>query len=100
MTPAENMSYGFIEVRQYVKALAVLDQMLKSNYVELVSVEKLGSGYVTLVIKGELASVQLAAEEASSRSFPGEVTANVIAKPYPGWEKLLTGQNTSDGGSD
>ena len=89
-------SYGFVEVRHYVESMILLDQMLKSNHVELVSMERLGSGYLTIVIKGDLASVEWAIEEAASHSFSGDVSVKIIAKPYPGWERLLTNGNQEE----
>ncbi|SDO16740.1 BMC domain-containing protein [Alkalicoccus daliensis] len=86
----DKLSFGFIEARQYVEALVVLDHMLKSNHIELESLEQLGSGYLTIVIKGDLASVQMAVEEAMNCSLTGDISGRVIAKPYPGWERMIT----------
>lgn len=93
MTVRNGDSYGFVEVRQYTEAMMLLDHMLKMSYVELVSMERAGAAHVTLIVKGELASVQLAMEEALNRAYSGEVTTSVIAKPYEGFDRVYKTQS-------
>ncbi|ADI00597.1 BMC domain-containing protein [Salisediminibacterium selenitireducens] len=93
MTVRSGDSYGFVEVRQYTEAMMLLDHMLKMTYVELVSIERAGAAHLTLIVKGELASVQLAMEEALNRASSNEVTARVIAKPYEGFDRVYKAQS-------
>lgn len=84
-------SFGLIEVIGFVTATACIDTMVKSAFVELHDMKRTGSGMITIIIKGDLASVkealQLGAETAHQH---GEVVAmKVIARPYPGLERLL-----------
>jgi ethanolamine utilization protein EutM len=84
-------SIGIIEVVGNVTALSCADRMVKSSYVEIHSIKRIGTGMVAVIIRGDLASVQHAIEvgqEAASEH--GEiVAARVIPRPYEGLEKLL-----------
>ena len=67
--------------------------MLKSADVELVGTEKIGSGLITVIVKGEVGAVKAATEagaEAASRL--GElVSVHVIARPHDDTAKVFPG---------
>ncbi|WNF38843.1 BMC domain-containing protein [Bacillaceae bacterium IKA-2] len=85
-----NQSLGIIEVVGMVTAMACIDAMVKSAYVEVTKIERVGSGFIAIMIEGDLASVQVALEiGAETVQCHGElVAAKVIARPYEGLEKL------------
>ncbi len=67
------------------------DAMVKAAKVELVSYEKTGGGYVTAVVRGDVAAVK-AAVEAGLRGAEkvGEVIAShVIARPHETIDAVL-----------
>lgn len=86
-----NQSLGVIEVEGMATASSCIDAMVKSAYVDIHSIKRTGSGLITILIKGDLASVQVAVEigvEAASRL--GEVAGkSVIPRPYEGLEILI-----------
>jgi microcompartment protein CcmL/EutN len=82
---------GMIEARGFAAMVEAADAMVKAAKVELVSYEKTGGGYVTAVIRGDVAAVK-AAVEAGSRSATkvGEVVAtHVIARPHTNVDVVL-----------
>lgn len=75
---------GMIECRSFAAVVEAADAMVKAAKVELVSYEETGGGYVTAVIRGDVAAVK-AAVEAGVRGAEkvGEVIAtHVIARPH------------------
>lgn len=93
-----NRSYGLLEVVGFVTASICIDKMVKSAYVEVDSIQRTGSGMMTIIISGDLASVKEAleiGEEAAHCS--GELVAvRAIARPYEGLEKLLAPEEKGD----
>ena len=82
---------GMIETRGLTAAIEAADAMLKAANVELVGTEKIGSGLVTVIVKGEVGAVKAATEsgqEAASRL--GELVAvHVIPRPHSDIAKIL-----------
>ena len=75
---------GMIETRGFVAMVEASDAMVKAARVELVSYEKIGGGYVTAVVRGDVAAVK-AATEAGARAAErvGElVSVHVIPRPH------------------
>src|SRR5512135_1343160 len=82
---------GMIEVKGFVGMVEAADAMVKAAKVELVGYEKTGGGYVTAVVRGDVAAVK-AAVEAGSRAATkvGEVVAtHVIARPHTNVDVVL-----------
>ena len=86
-----NGSLGIIETRGLTAAIEAGDAMLKAANVEIVGIEKIGSGLVTIIVKGDVGAVKAAVEvgvEAGQRV--GEIIAShVIARPHNDIEKIL-----------
>ena len=84
-------SLGIIETRGLTAAIEAADAMLKAANVEVVGTEKIGSGLVTVIVKGEVGAVKAAVEvgvEAAQRV--GELVAShVIPRPHSDIEKIL-----------
>jgi ethanolamine utilization protein EutM len=82
---------GLIETKGLVGAIEAADAMVKAAKVELVGYEKTGGGYVTAVVRGDVAAVK-AAVEAGARSAGkvGEVVAtHIIARPHANVDTVL-----------
>ena len=75
---------GMIETRGFVGMVEAADAMVKAAKVELVGYEKIGGGYVTALVRGDVAAVK-AATEAGQRAAErvGElVSVHVIPRPH------------------
>ena len=87
-------SIGMIETKGFTAAIEGADAMLKAANVELVGVEKIGSGLVTIIVKGDVGAVKAATEvgaEAAQRV--GElVSMHVIPRPNADVLKMIPGQ--------
>ena len=94
-TPMSNPSaIGLLETQGLVAALHATDDMLKSSNVTLAGKEKIGAAYVTIVIRGDVSSVQTAIEtgKATVLRLGGKlILADVIARPHPDLASLLPG---------
>jgi microcompartment protein CcmL/EutN len=80
-----------IEARSFPAMVEAADAMVKAAKVELVSMEKTGGGYVTAVVRGDVAAVK-AAVDAGVRGAEkvGEVIAtHVIARPHVNIDLVL-----------
>lgn len=82
---------GMIECRGFAAMVEASDAMVKAAKVELVSYEKTGGGYVTAVVRGDVAAVK-AAVEAGVRGAEkvGEVVSvHVIPRPHSNIDLVL-----------
>ncbi|MFC3781647.1 BMC domain-containing protein [Bacillus chungangensis] len=84
-------SLGIIETRGLTAAIEAADAMLKAANVEIVGSEKIGSGLVSVIVRGEVGAVKAAAEVgADAAQRVGELVAvHVIPRPHADVEKLL-----------
>jgi ethanolamine utilization protein EutM len=82
---------GMIECRSFPTVVEAADAMVKAAKVELVTYEKTGGGYVTAVIRGDVAAVKAACDAGqAAASRVGEVvTTHVIARPHGNVESVL-----------
>ena len=82
---------GMVETRGLVAAIEAADAMLKSANVVLVGTEKIGSGLVSVMVRGEVGAVKSAVEAgAANASRLGELVAtHVIPRPHNDVEKIL-----------
>lgn len=82
---------GMIETKGFAAMVEACDAMVKAAKVELVSYEKIGGGYVTAIVRGDVAAVK-AAVEAGARGAEkvGEVVSvHVIARPHVNIDLVL-----------
>jgi len=82
---------GMIECRSFAAMVEASDAMVKAARVELVSYEKTGGGYVTAIVRGDVAAVK-AAVEAGTRGAErvGEVVSvHVIPRPHANVDRTL-----------
>ena len=82
---------GMIETRGFPSAVEAADAMVKAAKVELVSYEKTGGGYVTVVIRGDVAAVKAACDAGKAGAARvGEIIAvHVIARPHQNVDAVL-----------
>ncbi len=82
---------GMIETRGFAAVVEAADAMVKAARVELVSYEKIGGGYVTAIVRGDVAACK-AAVEAGVRGAEkvGEVVSvHVIPRPHVNIDLVL-----------
>ncbi|OFY49101.1 MAG: ethanolamine utilization protein EutM [Bacteroidetes bacterium GWF2_41_31] len=87
----EMMALGMIETRGFAAMVEASDAMLKAAKVELVGYEKTGGGYVTAIVRGDVASVR-AAVDAGLRAAEkvGEiVSSHIIPRPHQNVDTAL-----------
>ncbi len=82
---------GLIETRGFVAMVEASDAMVKAARVQLVSYEKIGGGYVTTIVRGDVAAVRAATEAGSAAAAKvGEVVSvHVIPRPHTMLEEVL-----------
>ena len=89
----ENMAeaLGMIETKGFVAMVEASDAMVKAARVELVHYEKIGGGYVTAIVRGDVAAVRAATEAgAAAAAKVGEVVSvHVIPRPHGQLEDVL-----------
>ena len=83
---------GMVETRGLVAAIEASDQMVKAADVTLIGTEKIGSGLVTVMVRGDVGAVKAATEVgAAAAGRLGELVAvHVIPRPHNDVEKNLT----------
>ncbi len=82
---------GMVETRGLVASIEAADTMLKAANVVLVGTEKIGSGLVTVMVRGDVGAVKSAVESgAEAAGRLGELVAtHVIPRPHGDVEKIL-----------
>lgn len=86
-----NSALGLIEAKGFVSMVEASDQMVKAANVKLVAYEKIGSGYVTAVVRGDVAAVKAAVDAgAAAAQKVGElISVHVIPRPHENLEDVL-----------
>ena len=82
---------GMIETKGLVGSIEAADAMVKAANVVLIGSEKIGSGLVSVMVRGDVGAVKSAVEAGgAAASRLGEVIAtHVIPRPHTDVEKLL-----------
>lgn len=82
---------GMVETRGLTAAIDAADAMTKAAEVTLVGTEKIGSGLVTVLVRGDVGAVKAAVEAGeSAASKLGELVAtHVIPRPHSDVENIL-----------
>ncbi|MCL2285151.1 MAG: BMC domain-containing protein [Firmicutes bacterium] len=82
---------GIIETRGLVAAIEAADAMCKAANVTLVGTEKIGSGLVSVMVRGDVGAVKSAVEAGTSTAGRlGEIVAShVIPRPHTDVEQIL-----------
>ena len=88
---------GMIETRGLVAMIEAADAMVKAAKVNLVGWEKIGSGYVTAMVRGDVAAVKAATDAgaAAARRVGELISVHVIPRPHSNLEDVLPIGKTS-----
>ena len=82
---------GMIETRGLVALIEAADAMVKAANVKLVGWEKVGSGYVTALVRGDVAAVRASTDAgaAAARRIGEVISVHVIPRPHTSLEDVL-----------
>lgn len=87
----ELMALGMVETRGLIGAIEAADAMVKAANVKLMGKEHIGSGLVTVMVRGDVGAVKASVEAGSAAaSRVGELYgAHVIPRPHSDVEGIL-----------
>jgi ethanolamine utilization protein EutM len=93
---------GMVETKGLIALIEAGDAMLKAANVSLLGWQKIGSGYVSVMVLGDVAAVKAACDAgAAAASKVGEVlSVQVIPRPHGDLAKVLPGLTAAAGGAD
>jgi ethanolamine utilization protein EutM len=82
---------GMVETRGLVGAIEASDAMVKAANVVLVGKEYIGSGYVTVLVRGDVAAVKASTDAgaAAARRVGELVSVHVIPRPHDDVNRVL-----------
>ncbi|SEP42995.1 MULTISPECIES: ethanolamine utilization microcompartment protein EutM [Propionispora] len=82
---------GLVETKGLVGSIEAADAMVKAANVSLIGYEKIGSGLVTVMVRGDVGAVKAATDAgAAAAKRVGEVVSvHVIPRPHTDVEKML-----------
>ncbi len=82
---------GLIETRGYVGSVEAADAMVKAANVDLLGMEKVGGGLVTVMVRGDVGAVKAATEAGAeaARSVGELISVHVIPRPHSEIETIL-----------
>ena len=82
---------GMVETKGLVAMIEAADAMVKAAKVTLVGWEKIGAGYVTAIVRGDVAAVKAATDAgaAAARRVGELVSVHVIPRPHAEVERVL-----------
>ena len=91
MPDQANFAVGLIETQGFTAAFEAIDTALKTANVEVLAREKLGGGYITIIIKGDVSAVRAAVDAGKARveGLGRLIAAHVIPSPSQGVLSLL-----------
>ncbi len=83
---------GLIETRGFVSLVESADAAVKAANVTLVGWEKIGSGYVTVLMRGDVAAVKAATDAgaAAARRVGELISVHVIPRPHANLDQIFT----------
>jgi len=87
----EGRALGMIETKGLVGSIEAADAMVKAANVELIGKEKVGGGYVTVMVRGDVGAVKAATDAgAAAAKKVGElVSVHVIPRPDASLDAIL-----------
>jgi ethanolamine utilization protein EutM len=93
------IALGLVETRGLVGSIEAADAMVKAANVRLIGKEKIGGGYVTVMVRGDVGAVKAATDAgAAAAKRVGElISVHVIPRPHDDVEMILP--KTEPGGS-
>ncbi|MGI6020751.1 MAG: BMC domain-containing protein [Lachnospiraceae bacterium] len=87
----EKEALGMVETKGLIGSIEAADAMVKAANVRLIGKEKIGSGLVTVMVRGDVGAVKASVEAgASAAKRVGElVSVHVIPRPHDDVEGIL-----------
>lgn len=87
----QSEALGMVETKGLVGAIEAADSMCKSANVTLVGYEKIGSGLVTVMVRGDVGAVKASVDAgaAAAEKVGTVVSVHVIPRPHTDVEKIL-----------
>lgn len=91
MVNDEMNALGMIETKGFAAMVEASDAMVKAAKVELVGFEKIGGGYVTAIVRGDVAAVRAAVDAGiQAAQKVGEiVSTHIIPRPHQNVDSAL-----------
>ncbi|OGP72986.1 MAG: ethanolamine utilization protein EutM [Deltaproteobacteria bacterium RBG_16_50_11] len=85
------IALGLVETKGLVGSIEAADAMVKAANVRLIGKEKIGGGYVTVMVRGDVGAVKAATDAgAAAAKRVGElVSVHVIPRPHDDVEMIL-----------
>ncbi|MBR0093273.1 MAG: BMC domain-containing protein [Lachnospiraceae bacterium] len=82
---------GMVETKGLVGAIEAADAMVKAANVSLVGYEKIGSGLVTVMVRGDVGATKAAVDagSAAAAAVGTVVSTHVIPRPHADTEKIV-----------
>ena len=86
-----NNALGMVETKGLVGAIEAADAMVKAANVALVGTEKIGSGLVTVMVRGDVGAVKASVDAgaAAAERVGQVVSTHVIPRPHKDVESLI-----------
>lgn len=90
----EKQALGMVETKGLVAAIEAADAMVKAANVTLVGKEQIGSGLVTIMVRGDVGAVKASVEAggAAAKRVGELVSTHVIPRPHSEVESILPAQ--------
>ncbi|RLP10935.1 BMC domain-containing protein [Propionibacterium australiense] len=91
MADFQMTALGMVETKGLIGAIEAADAMVKAANVRLIGKERIGAGYVTVMVRGDVGAVKAATDAgAAAASRVGElVSVHVIPRPHSDVEMIL-----------
>ena len=82
---------GLIETKGLIGAIEAADAMVKAANVELVGHERIGSGYICVMARGDVGAIRAAVEagSAAAAKVSEVVAAHIIPRPHADVEQVM-----------
>lgn len=86
-----NNALGLIETKGLVASIEAADAMVKAANVQMIGQEKIGSGLVTIVVRGDVGAVKASVDAgvAAAENIGEVVSSYVIPRPHAEVERIL-----------
>lgn len=87
----EKQALGMVETRGLVGSIEAADAMVKAANVVLIGKEKIGSGLITVMVRGDVGAVKAAVDAgvAAAKRVGELYSVHVIARPHSDVESVL-----------
>mgnify|MGYP003258577731 CR=1 FL=1 len=86
-----NNALGLIETKGLVASIEAADAMVKAANVQMIGQEKIGSGLVTIMVRGDVGAVKASVDAgvAAAENIGEVVSSYVIPRPHAEVERIL-----------